>query len=55
MSHLISAQLVSIDFSRASSLFVYLAVCLGLAALTHRHLEGPAQARINAWWRGRRP
>jgi len=52
---LISARLVSFDFSRPSSLCVYLAVCLGLAALSHRHLEGPSQARINSWWRGRRP
>jgi peptidoglycan/LPS O-acetylase OafA/YrhL len=48
---LVSARLVSIDFSRPSGLIGYLAVCLGLAALSHRYLELPAQARINAWWR----
>jgi peptidoglycan/LPS O-acetylase OafA/YrhL len=51
---LISAELVSIDFSAPSGLFVYLAVCLGLAGLSHRYLEVPAQTRINAWWRRRR-
>jgi peptidoglycan/LPS O-acetylase OafA/YrhL len=49
----ISAQLVRIDFSRPPSLFLYLALCLGLAALSHRLLEVPAQARINGWWRAR--
>jgi peptidoglycan/LPS O-acetylase OafA/YrhL len=50
---LISAGLVSIDFSRPWGLFVYLTPCLVLAGLSHRYLELPAQARINAWWRAR--
>lgn len=50
----INGRLVSLDMSRPSGLFVYLAACYGLAALSHRYFELPAQARINAWWRARR-
>ena len=48
---LISAGLLSIDFSRPWGLFAFLTPCFVLAGLSHRYLELPAQARINAWWR----
>ena len=50
----INGRFVSLDMSRPLGLFVFLATCIGLAALSHRLLELPAQARINAWWRARR-
>ena len=51
---LIATRVVTIDFSRPSALAAYFIVCLGLAGISHRVLELPAQRALNDWWRRRK-
>jgi len=53
--HILKASgLLVVAYWRPSTLLVFLAVCLALAALSHRYLELPLQGAINDWWFARR-
>jgi peptidoglycan/LPS O-acetylase OafA/YrhL len=45
---------VTVNYDRASTLLLFVALTLGVSSITYRFVEIPCQRRINGWWGRRR-